>query len=243
MRLGGGSAAAWRGAMVWVELGARSGSTSAMGIISAPAGVRSLNLMRRRSCNSRTWPDAVRPTTLRSCCSDSRSNTASARAICTGSVSTCSVPPLACNVRRNSRASGEAGGALEVILRRLAEFQEKSQALKRKVVGAMIYPVMVVSVAVAIVTVIVLAVIFVFTAFALHKPTDAVPKVPVGVDGRLEIGSCIVALEGQPLRETPCDGSGTGIIEHFVPFTTPCPSGTESGLSPGGTVRVCFRRT
>lgn len=93
-----------------------------------------------------------------------------------------------------------------------------------------------------IVTVIVLAVIFVFTAFALHKPTDAVPKVPVGVDGRLEIGSCIVALEGQPLRETPCDGSGNGIIEHFVPFTTPCPSGTESGLSPGGTVRVCFRR-
>jgi type IV pilus assembly protein PilC len=52
----------------------------------------------------------------------------------------------------NMIKAGEAGGALEVILRRLAEFQEKSQALKRKVVGAMIYPVMVVLVAVGIVT-------------------------------------------------------------------------------------------
>jgi len=52
----------------------------------------------------------------------------------------------------NMIKAGEAGGALEVILRRLAEFQEKSQALKRKVIGAMIYPTMVVTVAVGIVT-------------------------------------------------------------------------------------------
>jgi type IV pilus assembly protein PilC len=40
----------------------------------------------------------------------------------------------------NMVRAGEAGGALETILRRLAEFKEKSQSLKRKVQGAMIYP-------------------------------------------------------------------------------------------------------
>jgi type IV pilus assembly protein PilC len=46
--------------------------------------------------------------------------------------------------------AGEAGGALETILQRLAEFLERSESLKRKVKGAMIYPVAVVSVAVLI---------------------------------------------------------------------------------------------
>lgn len=50
----------------------------------------------------------------------------------------------------NMIKAGEAGGALEVILRRLAEFQEKSQSLKRKVKGAMVYPIVVVLVAVGI---------------------------------------------------------------------------------------------
>jgi type IV pilus assembly protein PilC len=50
----------------------------------------------------------------------------------------------------NMIKAGEAGGALEVILKRLAEFQERSQSLKRKVKGAMIYPVFVVLFAVGI---------------------------------------------------------------------------------------------
>ena len=41
----------------------------------------------------------------------------------------------------NMIKAGEAGGALEVILKRLAEFQERAEALKRKVKGAMVYPV------------------------------------------------------------------------------------------------------
>jgi type IV pilus assembly protein PilC len=44
----------------------------------------------------------------------------------------------------NMIKAGEAGGALEVILQRLAEFQERSQALKRRVISAMIYPIFVV---------------------------------------------------------------------------------------------------
>jgi type IV pilus assembly protein PilC len=50
----------------------------------------------------------------------------------------------------NMIKAGEAGGVLEVILRRLAEFQERSLALKRRVRGALIYPVFVVLFAVAV---------------------------------------------------------------------------------------------
>jgi type IV pilus assembly protein PilC len=52
----------------------------------------------------------------------------------------------------NMIKAGEAGGALEIILQRLAEFQERSQALKRKVKGALVYPVTVVVFAVGILT-------------------------------------------------------------------------------------------
>jgi type IV pilus assembly protein PilC len=50
----------------------------------------------------------------------------------------------------NMIKAGEAGGALEVILKRLAEFQERAQSLKRKVRGAMVYPIFVVTFAVSI---------------------------------------------------------------------------------------------
>ena len=40
----------------------------------------------------------------------------------------------------NMIKAGEAGGALEIILKRLAEFQERAEALRRKVKGALVYP-------------------------------------------------------------------------------------------------------
>ena len=59
--------------------------------------------------------------------------------------------------------AGEAGGALEVILQRLADFMERAEALKRKVKGAMIYPAVVITVAVGILTFIMLKIVPVFT--------------------------------------------------------------------------------
>jgi type IV pilus assembly protein PilC len=50
----------------------------------------------------------------------------------------------------NMVKAGETGGVLDTILQRLADFREKSQRLKRRVIGAMIYPVAVVSFAGAI---------------------------------------------------------------------------------------------
>ncbi len=47
----------------------------------------------------------------------------------------------------NMVKAGEAGGVLDTILRRLAEFMEKSQKLKKRIVGAAVYPVAVLSVA------------------------------------------------------------------------------------------------
>lgn len=44
----------------------------------------------------------------------------------------------------NMIKAGEAGGSLEVILRRLAEFKERTQSLKNQVIGALIYPIMVI---------------------------------------------------------------------------------------------------
>lgn len=50
----------------------------------------------------------------------------------------------------NMVKAGELGGVLEVVLNRLAEFMEKAQKIKGKVIAAMFYPVAVMIVAVAI---------------------------------------------------------------------------------------------
>ncbi len=55
--------------------------------------------------------------------------------------------------------AGEAGGVLDIILNRLADFMEKAAKLKKKVIGAMIYPAVVISIAVAIVSMIMIFVI------------------------------------------------------------------------------------
>lgn len=55
--------------------------------------------------------------------------------------------------------AGEVGGVLDIILQRLAEFMEKSQRLKRKIKGAMVYPIVVVCIALLILTAIMIFII------------------------------------------------------------------------------------
>jgi len=50
----------------------------------------------------------------------------------------------------NMVRAGEAGGVLDVTLMRLADFQEKAQKIKNKVISAMVYPTVVILVAVTI---------------------------------------------------------------------------------------------
>ena len=59
-------------------------------------------------------------------------------------------PKIFDNLYVNMVKAGEAGGVLEVVLARLAEFAEKSEKIKNKVKGAMIYPIVVLLAAVGI---------------------------------------------------------------------------------------------
>ncbi len=71
-------------------------------------------------------------------------------------------------------AAGEAGGVLDIILQRLSDFMEKAQALKRKVIGALIYPAVVIFVALLILTGIMVLIIpqfvQIFTDFGIELP-------------------------------------------------------------------------
>ena len=78
----------------------------------------------------------------------------------------------------NMIKAGEAGGALETILQRLADFLERAESLKRKVKGALIYPVIVVLVAISILTFIMLYIVptfeQMFEEFGLDLPAPTV---------------------------------------------------------------------
>ncbi|MBX3316315.1 MAG: type II secretion system F family protein [Phycisphaeraceae bacterium] len=71
--------------------------------------------------------------------------------------------------------AGEIGGVLDIILQRLANFMEKSQSLKRKIKGAMIYPIVVVIIAALILTFIMIFIIpkfqEIFSDFGVALPT------------------------------------------------------------------------
>jgi type IV pilus assembly protein PilC len=69
----------------------------------------------------------------------------------TFSESLANYPRIFNNLYVNMVRAGEAGGVLEVVLTRLAEFMEKAEKIKNKVKGAMIYPAVVLTAAIGIV--------------------------------------------------------------------------------------------
>src|SRR5689334_8531135 len=77
-------------------------------------------------------------------------------------------------------AAGEVGGILDTILNRLANYREKSEKLKRKVKGAMIYPIIVITVAIGVTALLLLKVTPVFAKMfndfgsAMPAPTQFV---------------------------------------------------------------------
>ncbi len=80
----------------------------------------------------------------------------------------------------NLVAAGEVGGILDTIMRRLADYIEKSEALKKRIKGAMTYPAVVVAIAILVIAVILIFVIPVFEEMfssfgaALPGPTQVV---------------------------------------------------------------------
>ncbi|NLS93794.1 MAG: type II secretion system F family protein [Planctomycetaceae bacterium] len=86
---------------------------------------------------------------------------------------------LYCNMIK----AGEAGGALETILQRLAEFMERSESLKRKVKSAMIYPICVVTFAAGILVFIMMKIVpafqKIFDEFGVELPAMTVILVSI----------------------------------------------------------------
>jgi type IV pilus assembly protein PilC len=80
----------------------------------------------------------------------------------------------------NMVAAGEASGVLDVILKRLSSYMEKTAKLKRQVKGAMIYPILTILISIIVIAIILIFVIPVFTEMfnsfggSLPAPTLAV---------------------------------------------------------------------
>jgi type IV pilus assembly protein PilC len=97
----------------------------------------------------------------------------------------------------NMVAAGEAGGILDTILLRLAEFLEKNDAIVRKVKGAMIYPAVIFSVAGLAVIVLLLFVIPVFQKMFTEAgvPLPLPTRFVIGLSAFLQAywWACIIA--------------------------------------------------
>ena len=88
----------------------------------------------------------------------------------------------------NLIAAGEAGGILDGILQRLSLYMEKAMKLRRKVKGAMVYPISIVGIAALVVTILLTKVIPVFEKMfkdfggaSLPVPTQVVIKISHGL--------------------------------------------------------------
>ncbi len=95
----------------------------------------------------------------------------------------------------NMIAAGEVGGVLDIILARVAEFMEKSQRLKAKVKGAMVYPIVVLVAAFVIVMGLMIFIIPNFAA-VLTDMSDGEVELPGLTQTLLNISNWLTARKG-----------------------------------------------
>lgn len=104
----------------------------------------------------------------------------------------------------NMVKAGELGGVLELVLLRLAEFQEKAQRIKNKVVAAMFYPLIVLCIAIAILAFLLVFIVpkfqAIFDDMLGGKPLPALTQFVIGASNLVKdnivllIGGIIVAV-------------------------------------------------
>ena len=99
-------------------------------------------------------------------------------------------PRIFSNLYVNMVKAGEVGGVLELVLVRLSEFQEKAAKIKNKVVAAMVYPAIVMTMAIGIMT---FLLIFIVPRFELifhdilgDKPLPPATRFVIGVSGFMQ---------------------------------------------------------
>src|SRR5438477_956849 len=104
----------------------------------------------------------------------------------------------------NMVKAGEVGGVMELVLTRLSEFQEKANKIKNKVVSAMVYPIIVMTMAVGIMAFLLVFIVPKFEAI-FHdmlgdKPLPAVTTFVIGTSnlvknhGLVLLGAVIVVV-------------------------------------------------
>ena len=90
----------------------------------------------------------------------------------------------------NMVKAGEVGGVLELVLPRLAEFQEKAQKIKNKVVAAMVYPIIVMCLAIGILSFLLVFIVprfeQIFHDMLGDKPLPAITLFVIGVSNAVK---------------------------------------------------------
>lgn len=114
----------------------------------------------------------------------------------------------------NMVKAGELGGVLELVLLRLAEFQEKAQKIKNKVVAAMFYPLIVLVIAIAIMAFLLVFIVPKFEAIFADmlggRPLPALTQFVIGASNLVKdnvlllVGGIIVLVIGyKMMQRTP----------------------------------------
>src|SRR2546421_5229712 len=90
----------------------------------------------------------------------------------------------------NMVKAGEVGGVLELVLTRLSEFQEKAAKIKNKVIAAMVYPVIVMTMAVGIMGFLLVFIVprfeLIFQDLLGDKPLPPVTRFVIGLSGFMQ---------------------------------------------------------
>ncbi|MGI8956322.1 MAG: type II secretion system F family protein [Chthoniobacterales bacterium] len=124
----------------------------------------------------------------------------------------------------NMVKAGELGGVLELVLSRLAEFQEKAQKVKNKVKSAMIYPVIVLSLAMIILAFLMVFIVpkfeSIFHDMLGDKPLPAITQFVIGISGFMQnhwlllIGGFVALIFGyKAVARTP---AGRAVIDRLA---------------------------
>jgi type IV pilus assembly protein PilC len=96
----------------------------------------------------------------------------------------------------NMVKAGELGGVLELVLLRLAEFQEKAQKIKNKVVAAMFYPIIVLVIAIVILAFLLVFIVPKFEAIFADmlggKPLPGLTQFVIGASNLVKDNSLVI---------------------------------------------------
>jgi type IV pilus assembly protein PilC len=129
----------------------------------------------------------------------------------------------------NMVKAGELGGVLELVLIRLAEFQEKAQKIKNKVVSAMFYPIIVLMIAIIIMAFLLVFIVPRFEAIFADmlggKPLPALTQFVIGLSNLVKdnfilliVGAVVAFVAYKLIARTPKGSAALDAIKLKAPL-------------------------